>query len=337
MKRLFAALLCVLTGTAAAHHSFAAFDQTKVVEIEGELTDVTWVNPHVRFKVRGKDATGAVRTWDVEGHSVSVLRRSDVDREDLKIGEHVKLAVNLTREPSDHVFVLNLLTASNRELVLQPGTKPRWATAKASGANSTWFTAGSKVAVKSQGLFRVWSSVLNDPHANPYFWPKTYPLTEKARSGFAKWNPVKDSTLVGCQPKGMPFIMEQPYPMMFVDQGKTILLRMEEYDTVRTIYMGAAPNPAPPASPLGNSVGRWQGNTLVVTTSGINWPYFDASGVRQSTAIRFTEEFTPSADGSRLEYKAVATDPATFTEPVKLERHWVWRPEEQVKPYDCKA
>ena len=39
----------------------------------------------------------------------------------------------------------------------------------------------------------------------------------------------------------MPTIMEQPYPMEFMDRGQTILLRLEEYDTTRTIHLDAEP------------------------------------------------------------------------------------------------
>jgi hypothetical protein len=44
-------------------------------------------------------------------------------------------------------------------------------------------------------------------------------------------------------PKGMPYIMNQPYPIVFIDERSTILLRIEEYDLVRTIRMGGEPTP----------------------------------------------------------------------------------------------
>lgn len=47
------------------------------------------------------------------------------------------------------------------------------------------------------------------------------------------------------------------------------------------------------------------------------------------------ERFTPSEDGSRLEYSMTVTDPEVCAESVTLERHWVWRPSEEIKPYDC--
>ncbi len=86
---------------------------------------------------------------------------------------------------------------------------------------------------------------------------------------------------------------------------------------------------------MGYSVGRWEGETLVVMTSNVNWPWFDQSGVPQTEAVEFVERFTPSPDGRILTYALTVTDPETFTEPVLLERHWVWEPNEQRRAYNC--
>lgn len=88
----------------------------------------------------------------------------------------------------------------------------------------------------------------------------------------------------------------------------------EEFDTVRTIHMnaGSGSRPATP-SLLGYSVGRWEGPTLVVTTTGVSWRHFDQVGVPLGTAATIVERFTPTPDGSRLDYEMTVTDPATFT------------------------
>ena len=156
-------------------------------------------------------------------------------------------------------------------------------------------------------------------------------------ASWAAFNPLTDSVAPGCRPKGMPTIMEQPYPIEFVNKGDTILLRLEEYDSVRTISMAANSNvDSLPKTLLGRSKGRWEANTLVVTTSAIDWPYLDPSGTPQSLSSRIVERFTPASDGARLSYTMTVTDPATFTEPLELTRSWVWRPGETVKPYNCK-
>ena len=47
------------------------------------------------------------------------------------------------------------------------------------------------------------------------------------------------------------------------------------------------------------------------------------------------ERFMPSADGSRLDYEMVVTDPQTFTKPVTLNKYWILVPEAKVNPYKC--
>jgi hypothetical protein len=129
-------------------------------------------------------------------------------------------------------------------------------------------------------------------------------------------------------------IMEQPYPMEFIDQGETVILRLEEYDLVRTIQMGGdAPDGS--ATLLGSSLGRWEGDTLVVTTINIDWYYFNQMGVGQSPDAAIEERFSPSSDGSRLNYQLTITDAVTFTEPVTLEKFWLWRPDVEILEFDC--
>jgi hypothetical protein len=160
-------------------------------------------------------------------------------------------------------------------------------------------------------------------------------LTETAAAVRAEYDPVKYSRIANCESKGMPWIMEQPYPMEFVEENGNVLMRMEEYDAVRTMHMdGGAPADVE-SSELGYSVGRWDGSTLVVETTHINYPQLNATGIPQSAAIELLERFIPSADGSRLDYTLTVTDPATFTEPVTLDKAWIWRPGEVVRPYEC--
>lgn len=243
----------------------------------------------------------------------------------------MRFAGEPSKRAPNRMFALHLLQADGTELVFHPGMRPRWRSA-ATGTASTWFDTGSAEKASS-GILRVWSSKLDDPTP---FWLRRYPLTETARTKLKSWDPVKDTVARDCEPKGIPTIMEQPYPMEFVQQKDTILLRMEEYDTVRTIYMSdTVAQTSLPKHRLGRSTGRWEGTALVVRTDGITWPYIDSFGTPLSTAASLVERFTPSADGTRLQYSVVITDPQFLTEPVELKRSWVARTNESVKPYNC--
>jgi hypothetical protein len=331
MKRVAAAVILTLClcVPVVAHHSGSEYDRT-TVEIEGTLVELVWQNPHVHFGVRTADASGKTVVWDIEANSLSILRRTDANPSNLKLGDRIKVAGAPSRQTPNKMWASNILPANGREVVLGPGIRPRWQ-ATADGAKSTWFEGGSD-ANKTAGIFRVWSTKFGEPGG--MWWRPDYPLTDAAKKKRAAFNPLTDTVAPGCRPKGMPTIMEQPYPLEFVNKGDTILLRLEEYDTVRTINMKGGVAPAA-ASLLGYSQGRWDGNTLVVTTSRISWRYFDPSGVPQGGSSTIIERYTPTPDGTRLTLAMTVTDPATFTQPIELSRTWVWRPGETIKPYAC--
>jgi hypothetical protein len=73
----------------------------------------------------------------------------------------------------------------------------------------------------------------------------------------------------------------------------------------------------------------------VVTTPGISWRHFDGIGVPLGPGATMVERFTPSADGSRLDYELTVIDPATFTRPMVLKRFWIWLPEITLSSYEC--
>jgi hypothetical protein len=313
-----------------AHHSGSEYDRT-TVEVEGTLVELSWRNPHVHFGVRTTDKDGKAAVWDIEANSVSILSRTDANPDNLKVGDRIKVAGAPSRRTPNKMWASNILPANGREVVLGPGTPPRWGTT-AVGSKSTWFEGGTD-ADKAAGIFRVWSTKFGEPGG--VWWRRDYPLTDAAKKKRAAFNPLTDTVAPGCKPKGMPTIMEQPYPLEFVRKGDTVLLRLEEYDTVRTIDMKSASGARRPKTLLGHSQGRWEGDTLVVTTTGIAWTYFDPSGVPLGPSASIVERFTPSADGTRLILKMTVTDPDTFTQPVDLQRTWVWRRGETVKPYAC--
>ena len=87
-------------------------------------------------------------------------------------------------------------------------------------------------------------------------------------------------------------------------------------------------------SSLKGLLGRWEGETLVVTTTDIDWLWFDQSGIPQDQ-LHLVERFAPSADGRVLSYELTATDPAIFTEPVVLTRRWIYVPGEEIKLSEC--
>ena len=116
MKRHFlfvtaAAFVLTLWGICSsmllAHHSFAAqYDRSKPATLNGPVTKIDWINPHARFFVDSKDASGKVVNWEVELAAPAMLLRRGWTRNSLKIGETVTVNGSLAKDGS------NLLNAT---------------------------------------------------------------------------------------------------------------------------------------------------------------------------------------------------------------------------------
>ncbi len=325
------ALFTLATGfatVALGHHSVAVtFDTDQVVEIEGEITRIFWRNPHIRLTVRTM-ADGQAVDWNIEAGAVSRLARWGVSEGVLETGDIIKLAGFPSKRRANEMYGQNLLLPDGRELLLDYRLPPRWTDNAIGGERLSAGASGSTL-----GIFRVWTSDGQSYDVGT----ESFPLTDAARAAQAAWDPIRDNPYYGCMPKGMPTIMQQPFPIEFVDRGDEIHLRIEEYDLVRTIRMSDQP-PGRTGSPtlLGESVGRWDGETLLVTTTSIDWPYsFGQVGIPQSEAVVLVERFTVLDDGSRLEYEITSTDPATYTEPLTLRKSFFWVPGLELLPYEC--
>ena len=329
--RAVIATVAAFAPAASAHHSTALVYHRDgaIIEAEGVITEVAWVNPHVRFKMRGTGADGVERVWDIESNSVSTVSRFGLTAELVAVGNRVKVAGNGGRNADNILWLTNMMLPSGQEILFGAAVKPRWSEVTIGGDIRSAVAADSN----NLGLFRIWTNATNPA----VFWGNDLPLTASAAAARAAFDPLADEPTANCAPKGMPFIMEQPYPMELVAAGDEILIRMEEYDTVRRIAMtGEAVTNAGAPTLLGLSRGRLDGATLVVMTTNIGYRWFNGTGIPLGPGATTEERFTLNADGSRLDYTMTVTDSATFTAPVTLRKAWEWRPGEQLRPYECR-
>ena len=88
----------VTATSVVAHHSFASeYDSTKPVTLEGTVTKVEWMNPHVYFHINVKDASGKVTNWALEMGQPAGLQRQGWTKNTLQIGDLVKVEGSLAR------------------------------------------------------------------------------------------------------------------------------------------------------------------------------------------------------------------------------------------------
>jgi hypothetical protein len=84
--------LLAVTLPLVAHHSFAAeFDSTKAITLQGVVTKLDWMNPHIWIYLDSKDDSGTVAHWQCEGGPPNTLTRNGWTKDSLKIGDQVNI------------------------------------------------------------------------------------------------------------------------------------------------------------------------------------------------------------------------------------------------------
>jgi len=120
-----------------------------------------------------------------------------------------------------------------------------------------------------------------------------------------------------CYLPGVPRGTYMPHPFQILQTPKYIMIVLQYAGAVRTIYMDD-PGPAPADSWMGWSAGRWEGETLVVDSTGFNdQTWFDRAGNFHSDALHVVERFTATSP-HHLTYEATIEDPKVFSRPWKI-------------------
>jgi hypothetical protein len=139
-----------------------------------------------------------------------------------------------------------------------------------------------------------------------------------------------------CYLPGIPRAMYMPYPFQIVQSTNKIQMAYSFTSTARTIHLDKV-EPPPDDTYMGHSVGRWEGDTLVVDVTnfnGRNW--FDRAGNFHSEALHLVERFTPISPDA-IRYEVTIEDPKVFTRPWRIAMPLYRRlePNAQLLEYRC--
>jgi hypothetical protein len=144
-----------------------------------------------------------------------------------------------------------------------------------------------------------------------------------------------------CLPPGGPRLMATPYPMEIIQlpEQKRIIMTFEGATHIwREIYMDGRPHPkGDDLNPtyLGHSVGRWEGDTLVVDIVGFNEAtWMDYFGHPHTDMMHVVERFTRPNKGT-LAYEATFDDPGAYTKPFTVRWTINWNPTGELTEYIC--
>jgi hypothetical protein len=166
-------------------------------------------------------------------------------------------------------------------------------------------------------------------------------LTPAAQARLAEFEAGKargenlQTQAANCVPNGMPGIMRLPYPIEFTYSPGRVNILIETYSEIRRIYVDGRPLPEDP-DPFfnGHSVGRWEGDTLVVDTVGISPMVSVVPGLRATEKTRFHERITRVAP-DRMVDEITLIDPDLFAEPYVMVQNYTLQPDWEMREYVC--
>ncbi len=155
--------------------------------------------------------------------------------------------------------------------------------------------------------------------------PRTHSLKE-----------TDDPVLRQCLPPGTPRIYLQPFPFQMVQTPKEILLSFEYDHTVRQIFMDGRAHPEDiTPTYMGNSIGKWDGDTLVVDTVGFNdKTWLDRDGHPHSDQLHVIERFH-RVDRDNMTIDINIEDPKVLVKPWKTQLNFQLKPDWDIMELVC--
>lgn len=165
--------------------------------------------------------------------------------------------------------------------------------------------------------------------------PPYKPEAEKQRQYYLGRKGI-DDPMARCLLSGVPRIMFRPLPFEIVQLPNRVLILYEIHHAFRIIPTDGTPHPDDlEPSYLGDSTGRWEGDTLVVDVTGFNdKSWLQGVGTVHSEKLRVTERYTRDTFET-IRYEVTIEDPETLTKPWHMQDTMRLRPDERLREYEC--
>lgn len=177
----------------------------------------------------------------------------------------------------------------------------------------------------------IWESVVWSTEG----WPVEPPFTEAGRAAQDAWaaSPENDPSLRCWIPLGRIISAPMPHEIIAHDGRFTILYEYEHQ--VRRVWMDGRSHPED-AYPtiMGHTVGRWDGDVLVLETVNMEAGLFRPQGFPYTENLRLTETLTLVDDGEHMLSEITIEDPAYYSEPWTVRKRYR-RSDTEIKDYEC--
>ena len=315
-----ATVAVVWTLPAWAHHGVAPhYDDAQQVTIDGSVSEFQFINPHAFVYLRVVGADGKEATWHCELASRSVLARNGLTQETFAVGKHVRITGSQARH--------NPTGCALREAFFDDGSVLRSSTLFGATPATTAVDANRSTSIEG-----VW--------AMKTFRVSRYAgaLTDEGERRRAAFDPIKDDPAIYCD-AGSPvrFWVTVNEPFEIRREGDSVVVDHQFMDSKRLIHLDRSTPPAgTEPSTMGYSTGRFEGDTLVVTTTSFVAATLEPRyGVMHTADMKLTERLAVNLATRELEITWTIDDPVIFKEPHTQTEQFV-RTVQTREPYDCK-
>ena len=309
-------LAACLAGSAAhAHHAFAAeYDADQQGTLIGEVIEVRFINPHVRYLIRAEMDDGAGEEWELQTHNVRTMVRMGWTAETIQVGDRIEVSGALGRNGVRKLSMDSVVLADGTRFDPRGGEVADAYTTIEINADpdKSYGVVANSYPVDITGL---WDNTYRFRLTVDDLKPKPTPFTPEGRAvheANENWlDPSKS-----CRSGGLPRLFGSPTNMEILDVGDYYLIT--QANRPRRIWMDGrgAPPPGSSASPMGFSTGRWEGEVFVIETTHLEPGWLDGSGLPMSgEGTRIVETLTISEDRLSMERKMTIHDPY-YTEPL---------------------
>jgi hypothetical protein len=358
------ALAVALAGNSAAfaHHPIhAKFEESSPVNFTGIVTNVDWSNPHAHIFVNVVNG-GETLNWAIELESPLILQASGWSKTTVKPGDSITVEGIRARDGSRQLWAESFALSSNGNEQLFtvkdtappiPATKrpaPRWsdgtlALGAISPATEGYWGYPSSTALVEDGV-----TVQMDQYgqlANIADAAKVAPLQPWALGVYQarQQRSLRDDPLyINCKPPGGPRQYQSVLGFKLLEDkpGQRIFLNMGSGNhNYRIIYMDGRAQTGlvtgDDNNPLyfGRASGHWEGDTLVVNTTGFNEDFwFTNGGLPHTNLLTLNEKFS-RPDLDTLHYEVTIDDPGAYTRPWTASWDMRWVAGEELPVHFC--
>lgn len=339
--------LLLVSASASAHHGLANFNLNVDLTIKGKIADIALINPHSWIYVDVVNADGTTAKWKCELRGGTVLRRSGWTQDMFEIGSDVTITGSPDRFEENTCYMGSIFFANGNKMdrygqlveaeleVRKPIEVKRLANG-VPDLNGDWAAeqvvmtdprglsgtlvplgvadqfepgavpAGGRAFQGSRGTPESFS---DDPLATTWKRPSPLPLTDAGKAAIAGFDGGStDNPRLNCQPTNILFDWSFDNPINRIEQtDNEIRLTYGLMNMQRTIHIdGEFPATIEPSRP-GYSIGRWEGDVLVVQTKGFLPGILSAdTNTPHSGSFRVTERFSLDPQNGALvrEYEA---------------------------------